>query len=256
VHNGLLWMHQWNIAGLLGGTPYSHSGYPMAWDGSLWTLIYEFKCYLLIAVLGAAGILSRRRGLVLALLALFGAAALGQQAGATWPQKLLPAFGDVNVAHFGYVFLLGAACALYAERIEIDDRLGLLAAGIFLLTLRQGGLLLLGVPAFAYLCLYLAVRLPLAGFDRHGDFSYGTYIYAFPLQQLLALHGMQRHGLTAFMVTSLIAATAAAFLSWHLIERPALRLKDWAPWRRDRAERPAERPHTRDPRPEQDLVAP
>jgi peptidoglycan/LPS O-acetylase OafA/YrhL len=169
---------------------------------------------------------------------------------------LLPAFGDVNVAHFGYVFLLGAACALYAERIEIDDRLGLLAGVIFLVTLRQGGLLLLGVPAFAYLCLYLAVRLPLAGFDRHGDFSYGTYIYAFPLQQMLALHGLQRHGLAAFMAVSLVTATAAAFVSWHLIERPALRLKDWAPWRRSRSGRPAETPDSVNSRPEQDLVAP
>jgi peptidoglycan/LPS O-acetylase OafA/YrhL len=138
----------------------------------------------------------------------------------------------VNVARFGYVFLLGAVCALFAERVEIDDRLGLLAAIVFLVTLRSGGLLMLGIPAFGYLCLYLAVRLPLSGFDRHGDFSYGTYIYAFPLQQLLALHGMQRHGLPAFVASSLVAASLAAVVSWFVVERSALRLKNWTPWRR------------------------
>ena len=64
LHNSLLHMHQWNIAGLLGGTPFAHSGYPIGWDGSLWTLIYEFKCYLLIALLGVVGILTRHRAVV------------------------------------------------------------------------------------------------------------------------------------------------------------------------------------------------
>jgi peptidoglycan/LPS O-acetylase OafA/YrhL len=229
TRNGLLWMHQWNIGGLLGGTPYTRTGYPIAWDGSLWTLIYEFKCYLLIAVLGMAGILSRYRGMVLVLLGVFFTASLSYLVNPIWAGKMLPTFNDPFVARFGFVFLLGAACALFADRVVIDDRLGLLAAAVFLVTLREGGELLLGYPALAYLCLYLAVKLPLTGFDRHGDFSYGTYIYAFPLQQLLALHGMQRHGIWAFMGVSLLIATAAAFLSWHLVEKQAMKLKNWTP---------------------------
>jgi len=235
VHNGLLWMHQWNVAGLLHGTPFAHSGYPVGWDGSLWTLIYEFKCYLLIAVLGLAGILTRHRGMVLVLLGVLFAASVSWLVDPAWAGKVLPAFHDPFVARFGYIFLLGAACALFAERVEIDDRLGLLAAVVFLVTLHEGGEILFGYPALAYLCLYLAVRLPLTRFDSHGDFSYGTYIYAFPLQQLLALHGMQRHGIWAFAAVSLLLATGAAFLSWHLVEKQALKLKNWTPSLRSRA---------------------
>ena len=235
-NNALLHIHQWNIGALLQGTPYSHSGYPQAWDGSLWTLIYEFKCYLMIAVLGLIGILTRHRGFVLGLLAGFFVAAMSYQVDPTWAAKLLPVLKDPFVARFGYVFLLGTVAALFADRIEIDDRLGLFAAIVFVVTLREGGFLLLGYPALAYLCFYLAVRLPLSGFDKPGDFSYGTYIYAFPLQQLLAQHGMQRHGIVAFVAASLVAATAAAYVSWNLVEKPALKLKNWAPLKRRRSD--------------------
>src|SRR2546430_4054909 len=45
---------------------------------------------------------------------------------------------------------------------------------------------------FSYCVLWLAFRLPIRRFARHGDLSYGTYIYAFPIQQLLALYGLNR----------------------------------------------------------------
>jgi peptidoglycan/LPS O-acetylase OafA/YrhL len=78
--------------------------------------------------------------------------------------------------------------------------------------------------------LYLAF-LPsrLAGFARYGDFSYGVYIYAFPVQQLVtALLG----GRTVWWVNaalSLPVVVALAALSWHGVERPALRLKGAPP---------------------------
>ena len=60
---------------------------------------------------------------------------------------------------------------------------------------------------------------------RYGDISYGLYLYGFPVQQLVAwrLHGTLP--VPVQIVIALIGAGACAFVSWRLIEEPALRLK-------------------------------
>ena len=55
-----------------------------------------------------------------------------------------------------------------------------------------------------------------------GDFSYGIYIYAFPIQQCLALAGVQHHGRAVFMIASLALSALAGLLSWHLLEKHAI----------------------------------
>lgn len=224
--NFFLHMHQWNIDGLLSNTPYRHSGYPIAWDGSLWTLIYEFKCYLLLALLGFLGLLAYRR-LIVFLTAAFYLLMLSWQINPQWAPKLLPVLSDVYIGRFGFIFLFGATLALYADHLLVDDRLGILAGLVAILTLRTGGWLLVGLPALAYFLFWLAARLPMHWWDRIGDLSYGTYIYAFPVQMVLADHGLQRHGITVFILVSLAASSIPALISWHLIEKRALALKSF-----------------------------
>jgi len=57
---------------------------------------------------------------------------------------------------------------------------------------------------------------------RFGDFSYGMYLYAFPVQQIiLAAMPRNEYPITTCMVLTL----PLAVLSWHLVEAPALRWK-------------------------------
>src|SRR5260370_169099 len=108
-----------------------------------------------------------------------------------------------------------------------DGRIALLAfAGLILsVPLRQFILLF---PLFGcYLALWLALtpRLPVIPAARFGDLSYGIYIYGWPAEEgAVWLLGGQAMWWQIFLV-SLPAAAALAFLSWHLVERPALRLK-------------------------------
>jgi len=87
--------------------------------------------------------------------------------------------------------------------------------------------------AFALLAFWIAfVPSPLLGrLSRAPDYSYGIYIYAFPIQQVLlatlppltpALHG----------VIAFVLVLIPASLSWHFVEKPALRLKSWRGWSR------------------------
>jgi peptidoglycan/LPS O-acetylase OafA/YrhL len=74
---------------------------------------------------------------------------------------------------------------------------------------------------------WLAENLPVRNWERRvgGDYSYGLYVYGYPVQQLLAHWNAHHLGLGIFLFLSLLTAGAFAWLSWHLIEEPALRLR-------------------------------
>jgi peptidoglycan/LPS O-acetylase OafA/YrhL len=82
------------------------------------------------------------------------------------------------------------------------------------------------IAALPYIVLAVGVApAPLGGaLTRRGDFSYGLYLYAFPIQQTLVALGTPGGALGNFALASVLAGACAA-LSWHLIERPALRMK-------------------------------
>lgn len=243
--NSLLHMHQYGIDGLMSSTPYGRVA-GGAFDGSLWTLIYEFKCYLLIAVLALSGLLWRRRWVLPVMTAPFYALAVAFQVDRKWALHLAAPLNDVYVARFGFLFLLGATAAAYAPRLLLDDRLGLVALVGALAALHWADWIQVGYPLFGYTLLWLAARLPMRWWGRMGDLSYGLYIYSFPVQMLLADHGMQKHGVAAFILVSIAVTSLPAYLSWHLIEKRALRLKSFR-LKRHRARTVYVPPPKRDP---------
>ncbi|MGD0313639.1 MAG: acyltransferase [Acidimicrobiales bacterium] len=223
-NNALLTMHQYNIDGLLSSTPYEHSGYPQAFDGSLWTLIYEFKCYIGVALIGTLGLMWRARISVVAISLVFWVAQLQDT---LHPSRLhgWPLIGDPNMARLAFIFSIGMLFYLYRDKIPMSNTLAGIAAAVFVIGMRTGLYAGVGQVAWAYLVLWLAIRLPLKTFDRFGDFSYGLYIYAFPIEQLLALYGVQRWGYGPYVALALAISLVFAVASWFLIEKPFLGLK-------------------------------
>jgi len=61
--------------------------------------------------------------------------------------------------------------------------------------------------------------------ERMGDWSYGTYLYGFPVQQLLVFFGVPVLGLGMFVLSSTVLTLMLAAASWYLVEKPALRWK-------------------------------
>jgi peptidoglycan/LPS O-acetylase OafA/YrhL len=183
-------------------------------NGSMWTLRFEFMMYVMVLVLGMLRLLT----LPVALLLLgLGMACLHFEA-----LELLGGWG----------WLLGffaAGMVLYKLRATriFDGRIALLAlAGLVLsVPLRQFILLF---PLFGcYLALWAALnpRLPAVPVARFGDLSYGLYVYGWPVEAAVMWFSGGRAAWWQVFLISLPATTAIAFLSWHLIERPALRLK-------------------------------
>lgn len=215
--NGLLLIRQFGISGLPQGVPT-----PGVMNGSLWTLFYEAACYAAVVLLGVAGGLRRRPGAILAVVAVLWLATGLHSAG--W--HLVP---QERMLRFALLFLLGSALFVHGRRIPVHG--GLAAAALAVLL---GGLLgfedyrVIGAPALAYLCLWAVVTRPPAVPPARPDVSYGLYVYHWPILQILTVAGFTDLGEVLFVVTGLTAALAAALVSWVVVERPALALKDAA----------------------------
>ncbi|WP_353988425.1 acyltransferase family protein [Ruicaihuangia caeni] len=218
---------------LAGTTPYGELTGGSVFNGSIWTLIYEWNCYLLVAVLVAFGLMRWVRvvapALAVGFLILVVAAAVDAQAIAT----LLPLLADPYSRTLGFTFLVGAVLAAYSREVPFDDRLGILAGSVLIGSLRLGGFSTIGTIAGAYFVLYLAARLPraLQRVGKVNDYSYGVYIYGFVVQQLLAHFGAQRFGLVPYIGLALVLSLGCAWVSWHLVEKRAMRAKSWGPGR-------------------------
>jgi peptidoglycan/LPS O-acetylase OafA/YrhL len=203
-----------------------------ALNGSLWSIRYEFFCYLGVAAMGLAGVLRRRVLVLLAFLGCLAVYALQVQRGWQVPGSrwswlyCYPDFWPRLAA----CFLAGALFYLYRESIRYSwPRFAAAVVGLAVLgAVPSLRCLVLAVPilggfAFFYLG-FLPIRR-LHGFARRGDLSYGMYLYACPIQQLLVQQfGPSLHPLVLFPLATVVTALCA-WMSWTFVERPFINLK-------------------------------
>ena len=215
VHdNALLRVEHWSVAGTLAESPY-----PGAWNGSVWSLYFEFLCYIVVGVAAVVPVVRRRAWPIIAMFAVSVvvhaqmprvSAYLGGGDFALL-MKLLP------------YFLGGAVLFVLKERTSLRWHWALLALVVALGTVLWqpvwGGQL--AAPLFTYVLLWVGAALPAPRVLQVHDLSYGMYVYAFPVTQLLVLLGVHEHGLVllGLAVTGLTSVLAAA--SWFLVERPS-----------------------------------
>ena len=199
--------------------------YPDAVNGSLWTLPVEACCYAMAAVLGSLGLLRRSRvlvafGVVLVLcITPLSSISLAPAGGTTSGNLPL-------VIMLGATFVLGSLAYSLRARLHLSWTIGAALMALWILTWGGAWARATGIVAIAFAVLVLAFRTPawLRRLTAPGDLSYGIYVYAFPVQQsVAAIWGAIDPLLMmaiAFPVTYVLA-----FLSWRLVERPALALK-------------------------------
>lgn len=203
----------WNLPGVFIDNPRRSTI-----NGSLWTLPVEVRMYAWAALLGVLGILRRRGFATFTLLGLIIAGTLAPD-----HMPMVPVQMFLRPAG---MFALGALCYVHRERIPANFLLfALLACSAWLLrpTSAYPFAFALALTAFVF---WFAYRLPLFGYNRFGDYSYGLYIWGFPIQQS-AVHLWP--GMTAYqnMAIALPVALSLAVISWYAIEKPALSLKSW-----------------------------
>ncbi|MGE7137960.1 acyltransferase family protein [Luteibacter sp. NPDC031894] len=202
----------------LTGVTFRNTSLPKAVNGSLWTIPVEVRLYLLA---GFVGLIAFRRTLVatLVIAALVVAAWLGA----------LPMF----VAG-GWFLILSGMFGLGALMYHNRNSIPLSWGGVALLALiawQSHGM----APFYYLVAIATAYGVLVAAYSRPvrlprwvEDYSYGTYLYAFPIQQMLsdAFPNLGPHGLAALAIPLALVAGA---VSWRFVERPFLRLKARAP---------------------------
>lgn len=214
--NLFLRISTYDIAGTPVGIPY-----PGAWNGSLWTLYFEFLCYLLMAALGSFAFVKKSPWPMLAAFLL---------SVLLWANiaRIDPYFQynfDFNMlARLAPYFLGGAVVKVFAKRIGLNWQGALVSAvlGTFSVLTFDGFGNQLASPFIAYLLLWISTWLPSPKLIKVNDVSYGSYIYAFPVQQLIAVYGGHQWGVWWLTVAATLGTLVLATMSWLLIERPIM----------------------------------
>lgn len=210
----------YQLPGVFDGNPYKS-----AINGSLWSLPFEVKMYAILAVVWVALRVTqcdRIRTIKVAILA--GACIAGSLVivGHFYP----PAKGEFT--NLFYLFFSGAAFYVLKQYIVLSRWI------FWLFSIALLSSALANTDAFfvvykltiAYVLLFIAY-IPsgwIRKYNRLGDYSYGVYIYAFPVQQSVAA---LIPGVSVLSMIMISAATTIflAVLSWHIIEQRALGLK-------------------------------
>ncbi|MGA2672924.1 MAG: acyltransferase [Terracidiphilus sp.] len=201
-----------------------HNPWPNELNGSLWSVSFEFWCYIGIMLLGLTGMLLRR-WLVAAIFA----------AAVAWHLYLyitgwVPG-GKLLGVIFGFplfwaivlpFFLAGSLFHLFGGTALLRRPLMIAALAVLIVSNFIPNAYVVTLPVCgAYLLLGLAYQpwLRPLNLGRFGDFSYGTYLYAFPIQQLIVKFGGGTMGPVKLFLLATPLAVGTGALSWFLVER-------------------------------------
>lgn len=202
--NAVFYLHD-ALPGVFQDNPYAG-----AVNGSLWTLFYEVACYASVSLL----IFFRSRAALLAPIAAICLGILAARHG--W---------QLRFEHFfalGSFFFAGAVVYVLRDRIPYQPI-------VFVISLFLVGAMVLWGPvpfvsqlAMAYACVWLGFQ---RSFEPPGDYSYGVYLWAFPIQQIL-LATLGRMPWWENAALALLPTLAAAYVSWTFVESRAMGSKN------------------------------
>lgn len=231
-----------DIPGLLPGLPYP------ALNGSMWTIAYEFRCYVLIAALSCIGTLRNRQVVAGFAATLFVMDALGQIAAVRLMETQLD-----RILHIEYfvgnihdtieltaAFLIGSVFFHFGDTLIYKrGAVSVALVGAICLalmrtrTLSDAAVITLG----SYCVFWLAFRARIGALQRindRWDISYGVYLYGWPIASLILWYD-RSIGPGRLAAEALLAASVAGGLSWFLVEKPAKDL--FRVWGRQHARR-------------------
>lgn len=194
---------------------------------NLWTLPSELNCYLLTAALMATRVFYRK---ILFTVAFTVATAVLLYAN-VFLDYAIPR-GPLPPVIITYYFFVGVLFYHWREQVRVNPALFIACCAVTY-TLYMFDHTMIVVPIFATYCLVFTgmVAIPKLPLIRTGDYSYGIYLYGFPIiQGLLAAFPsvFVGHG-TRLLACGAVCVSLFACFSWHVIEKRVLPMKRYLP---------------------------
>jgi peptidoglycan/LPS O-acetylase OafA/YrhL len=191
-------------------------------NANLWTLPYEMRCYALLSVLMVVGVLFKNRWLTGA----FVAATLLAIYFSIFHGWMITA-GKLPGLVLVYYFIVGLLFYVWRYKIPFHEGLFAGAAVVAYPLMMFPKAVFIYPIAVVYMTVFFGM-FPVPQFKllRTGDYSYGIYLYGFPVTQaLVTSFPSLKSSMFAASAAALIGTFAFAVFSWHAVEKHCLKLK-------------------------------
>jgi peptidoglycan/LPS O-acetylase OafA/YrhL len=201
---------------------------------AMWTIQYEFVCYLLLPFLVWLGMFKRKSAMIVLFFLFYIVLVIQNENDNFLNENTFP----YAINHFIYLsylprflvyFLAGSYFYLYQDQVIRSKYLALLSFTLLFLSCAWVKCLDMILPfAGSYLLFYIAYHpaINFHNFAKKGDFSYGVYLYGWPIQQLVINYLHPYINVYGLFFISAPLACLAAFFSWHYVEKVFLNMKD------------------------------
>ena len=203
---------------------FENNVWPNTINGSVWTILWEIRMYILLTIIGILFV--KLKNIITIVLVISTLLFLINSY-----LDIITHEGILRLLRFIVYFFSGSFFYLYKDKIVLSRTIFLVALSITILSFfsqQEIIITICTVILLPYLIIYLAfIPISLRVFNKFGDYSYGLYIYAFPVQQTISfyLHKYDYGNWYVMLFLSCIITFIFAFFSWHIIEKPALALK-------------------------------
>lgn len=220
LNNILLYNTQFVLPGVFETNPYPHTI-----NGSLWTLAYEFTMYLGVVALGTVGILKKINTIYVWLAFLFAEAIIKFSGLGLFDFSIFYLRFDTFVT-LGLMFMTGVLYHKKYRKLPLSVPYGVMALGLFIFVplFVPQLTVFLACTLLAYAIFALGSQPLMHKFGKYGDFSYGIYIYSFPVQQIIAAT-LLPHSPWIMFALALPISVLLGYISWTFIESKALSYK-------------------------------
>jgi peptidoglycan/LPS O-acetylase OafA/YrhL len=191
-------------------------------NSNLWTLPWELYCYVVMSFMIITGMVYHRKALAI----FFGAATIVLiYASLVDGFQVVPA--QVAGSTLVYYFVAGVLMFLWRDKIVFHEMLFCLSVAICYILMMSSKMVFIYPILLTYITVFIGLfPFPRFSLIKSGDYSYGIYLYGFPVTQaLVAGFAILHKNLVVAAPLAVLATGAFAALSWHGIEKHCLKLK-------------------------------